>query len=72
MREVGTLTHKLPTGVVMNKKDRELAARIWKVPVERIPAASIPSPSDRSLTRWNQHLPRLLNPRCAPPGSVRP
>ncbi len=38
VREVGTLTHKLPKGVVMNKKHRELAARIWKVPVDRIPA----------------------------------
>ena len=41
VREVGTLTHKLPHGVVMNQKDRELAASIWKVPVERIP----PKPS---------------------------
>ncbi|MBI4607508.1 MAG: molybdopterin-dependent oxidoreductase [Candidatus Rokubacteria bacterium] len=38
VREVGTLTHKLPKGVVTNEKDRELAARIWQVPVERIPA----------------------------------
>ena len=37
-REVGTFTHKLPHGVVMNKKDREMAARIWKVPVEKIPS----------------------------------
>ncbi len=36
-REVGTFTHKLPKGVVMNKKNRELAAKIWKVPYERIP-----------------------------------
>ena len=36
-REVGTFTHKLPKGVVMNPKHRELAAKIWKVPVERIP-----------------------------------
>ncbi|MFT5171427.1 MAG: nitrate reductase NapA, partial [Candidatus Marinamargulisbacteria bacterium] len=36
VREVGTLTHKLPHGVVMNKSARELAAKIWKVPVERI------------------------------------
>ena len=38
VREVGTLTHKLPHGVVMNKKHRELAARIWQVPPDRIPA----------------------------------
>jgi nitrate reductase NapA len=38
VREVGTLTHKLPHGVVMNQKDREHAAHIWGVPVERIPA----------------------------------
>lgn len=37
VREVGTLTHKLPHGVVMNKADRELAAKIWQVPVENIP-----------------------------------
>ena len=38
VREVGTLTHKLPKGVVMNKKHRELAAKIWDVPVENIPS----------------------------------
>lgn len=38
VREVGTLTHKLPHGVVTNEKDRQLAAEIWKVPVENIPA----------------------------------
>lgn len=38
VREVGTLTHKLPHGVVMKKEHRELAAKIWKVPVERIPS----------------------------------
>ncbi len=37
VREVGTLTHKLPHGVVTNPEDRELAAKIWNVPVERIP-----------------------------------
>ena len=37
VREVGTLTHKLPHGVVMNLKDREMAAGIWGVPVENIP-----------------------------------
>lgn len=38
VREVGTLTHKLPKGVVMNEKHRKLAAKIWNVPVERIPS----------------------------------
>jgi nitrate reductase (cytochrome) len=38
VREVGTLTHKLPHGVVMNEKDRQMAADIWKVPVENIPS----------------------------------
>ncbi|GAA0189379.1 periplasmic nitrate reductase subunit alpha [Fulvivirga kasyanovii] len=38
VREVGTLTHKLPHGVVTNEEDRKMAAKIWKVPVERIPA----------------------------------
>lgn len=38
VREVGTLTHKLPHGVVMNKKHREFAAKIWGVPAENIPA----------------------------------
>jgi nitrate reductase (cytochrome) len=36
VREVGTLTHKLPKGAVTNEKDREFAASIWNVPVERI------------------------------------
>lgn len=36
-REVGTLTNRLPHGVVTNKKDREMAAKIWNVPVDRIP-----------------------------------
>jgi nitrate reductase NapA len=38
VREVGTLTHKLPHGVVMNEEAREMAAEIWKVPVENIPS----------------------------------
>lgn len=38
VREVGTLTHLLPHGTVTNEKDRKLAAEIWKVPVEKIPA----------------------------------
>ncbi|RMH73122.1 MAG: periplasmic nitrate reductase subunit alpha [Gemmatimonadetes bacterium] len=41
VREVGTLTHKLPHGVVMNEEARKKAAKIWKVPVENIP----PKPS---------------------------
>ncbi len=36
VREVGTLTHKLPHGVVMNPKHRAHAAKIWDVPVENI------------------------------------
>ncbi|MCG8473932.1 MAG: molybdopterin-dependent oxidoreductase [Cytophagales bacterium] len=36
-REVGTFTHKLPKGVVTKEKARKLAAKIWKVPYERIP-----------------------------------
>ncbi|TNE47949.1 MAG: twin-arginine translocation signal domain-containing protein [Deltaproteobacteria bacterium] len=38
VREVGTLTHKLPKGVVMREKDRRRAARIWQVPYENIPS----------------------------------
>lgn len=37
VREVGTLTNRLPHGVVMNEHDREMAAEIWKVPVGNIP-----------------------------------
>jgi len=37
VREVGTLTNRLPHGVVTNVKDREMAAKIWNVPVENIP-----------------------------------
>lgn len=36
VREVGTLTHKLPKGVVMKKKARQLAAKIWQVPYKNI------------------------------------
>ena len=36
-REVGTFTHRLPTGLVTDRAAREKAAAIWKVPVERIP-----------------------------------
>lgn len=38
VREVGTLTHKLPYGVVTSEKARKKAAEIWSVPVEKIPA----------------------------------
>lgn len=38
VREVGTLTHRLPHGVVTNEKDRAFAAKIWDVPVENIPS----------------------------------
>lgn len=38
VREVGTLTHKLPHGVVMNAEHRKHAAEIWDVPVENISA----------------------------------
>ncbi len=38
VREVGTLTHKLPHGVVTNEEHRKFAAKIWDVPVENIPA----------------------------------
>lgn len=38
VREVGTLTHKLPHGVVMKQEHREFAAKIWGVPAENIPA----------------------------------
>jgi nitrate reductase NapA len=37
VREVGTLTNRLPHGVVMSEESRKKAAAIWKVPVERIP-----------------------------------
>lgn len=37
VREVGTLTHKLPHGEVTDPHSREMAARIWGVPVEKIP-----------------------------------
>jgi len=36
VREVGTLTHKLPHGVVTNEDHRKMAAKIWGVPVENI------------------------------------
>ncbi len=36
VREVGTLTHRLPHGDVTNEADRKMAAKIWGVPVENI------------------------------------
>ena len=36
VREVGTLTNRLPHGVVMNEKDRKMAAEIWDVPLSNI------------------------------------
>lgn len=36
VREVGTLTHKLPHGVVMNEEHRKMAAEIWDVPLSNI------------------------------------
>ena len=38
VREVGTLTHKLPYSVVTSKKARAKAAKIWKVPESNIPS----------------------------------
>jgi nitrate reductase (cytochrome) len=37
--EVGTLTQRLPRGEVTNEEDRNLAAQVWGVPVERIDRA---------------------------------
>lgn len=48
VREVGTLTHKLPKGVVMKKEHREKAAKIWNVPVERIS----PKPSHHTVSMF--------------------
>ena len=39
VREVGTLTHALPGGVVANAEHRQRAADIWGVPVENIQPA---------------------------------
>jgi nitrate reductase (cytochrome) len=36
VREVGTLTNRLPKGVVTSEEDRRFAAGIWGVPVENI------------------------------------
>ena len=48
VREVGTLTHKLPYGVVMSEKARKKAAKIWKIPVERID----PKPSNHTMAMF--------------------
>ncbi|MFY0686011.1 MAG: molybdopterin-dependent oxidoreductase [Cyclobacteriaceae bacterium] len=48
VREVGTLTHKLPYGVVMNEGARKKAADIWKVPVENIN----PKPSHHTVSMF--------------------
>ncbi|MBL0157849.1 MAG: molybdopterin-dependent oxidoreductase [Bryobacterales bacterium] len=37
VREVGTLTNRLPHGETTNEKDRQMAAEIWGVPVANIP-----------------------------------
>ncbi len=37
VREVGTLTQRLPGGPVTSEKARQQAAEIWEVPVENIP-----------------------------------
>lgn len=37
VREVGTLTNRLPHGVVTNPEHREHAAKIWGVPASKIP-----------------------------------
>lgn len=36
VHDAGSLTHTLPSGVVQNEQDRQRAAKIWGVPVERI------------------------------------
>jgi nitrate reductase NapA len=38
VREVGTLTNRLPHGEVTSDEARKLAASIWNVPVDRIPS----------------------------------
>ncbi|HEY3442845.1 MAG TPA: molybdopterin-dependent oxidoreductase [Paludibaculum sp.] len=37
VREVGTLTNRLPHGETTNEQDRQMAAEIWGVPVANIP-----------------------------------
>jgi len=48
VREVGTLTHRLPHGVVMNDKHRQMAAEIWDVPVTNID----PKPTDHTVAMF--------------------
>ena len=48
VREVGTLTHKLPHGVVMNEEHRKFAAEIWGVPVTNID----PKPSNHTVSMF--------------------
>jgi len=48
VREVGTLTHKLPHGVVMKEGARKMAAKIWNVPVENID----PKPSYHTMAMF--------------------
>ena len=48
VREVGTLTHKLPRGVVTNPEDRRFAADIWGVPVENI----APAPTHHTVSMF--------------------
>jgi len=48
VREVGTLTHKLPYGVVMKEEHRAKAAEIWEVPVENID----PKPSNHTVAMF--------------------
>ena len=52
VREVGTLTHKLPKGTVTNEEDRAFAAGIWNVPVENID----PQPTHQSTMRFGNGL----------------
>lgn len=48
VREVGTLTHKLPYGVVMKEAARKKAAKIWGVPVTNID----PKPSNHTISMF--------------------
>lgn len=48
VREVGTLTNRLPHGVVTNKEDRELAEKIWKLPSNSID----PKPSHHTVSMF--------------------
>lgn len=48
VREVGTLTNRLPRGVVTNEEDRKFAAKIWKVPAEKLP----PKPTHHTVSMF--------------------